>query len=211
MVARLLHAHCGVRLFGVATLAEALELRAAGLHAADGVRLLVLGATVENEWKWCKKFGIEFMIESARTARALLDWPDEEGGGGPFQVHVMLNTGMNRIGLATYDGSTETHGRRPDPPRRPSLAAAFGGGESGGDDADTDAPPPAPPVLSRAQSTLADTLDSVAELAASPSVHIAGLCTHMADAGNSREYTRRQFGRFKDAVVALAARGVTVP
>jgi alanine racemase len=40
-IARLLNKHRGINVFGVATLAEAIELRAGGLN--KGVRVLVLG------------------------------------------------------------------------------------------------------------------------------------------------------------------------
>jgi alanine racemase len=42
-IARLLNKHRGINVFGVATLAEAIELRAGGLN--KGVRVLVLGNT----------------------------------------------------------------------------------------------------------------------------------------------------------------------
>ena len=104
VVARVLHRHCGIDFFAVATLPEALELRAAGL---DDCRVLVLGASVPSEWPVYARFDLELVVESKATADRLaaLQPPPK-----PIKAHVMLNTGMNRIGLSTFDSTTETHG-----------------------------------------------------------------------------------------------------
>ena len=95
VVARVLHRHCGIDFFAVATLPEALELRAAGL--SEGVRVLVLGASVPSEWPVYARFDLELVVESKVTADRLaaLQPPPK-----PIKAHVMLNTGMNRIGLS---------------------------------------------------------------------------------------------------------------
>ena len=105
VVARVLHRHCGIDFFAVATLPEALELRAAGL--SEGVRVLVLGASVPSEWPVYARFDLELVVESKATADRLATLAPPPK---PIKAHVMLNTGMNRIGLSTFDSTTETHG-----------------------------------------------------------------------------------------------------
>ena len=103
VVARVLHRHCGIDFFAVATLPQALELRAAGLDC----RVLVLGASVPSEWPVYARFDLELVVESKVTADRLATLAPPPK---PIRAHVMLNTGMNRIGLSTFDSTTETHG-----------------------------------------------------------------------------------------------------
>mmetsp|Transcript_15680 Transcript_15680/g.48531 ORF Transcript_15680/g.48531 Transcript_15680/m.48531 type:complete len:526 (-) Transcript_15680:48-1625(-) len=223
VVARSLHTHCGIDFFAVATLPEALELRAAGL--VEPVRVLVLGASVPSEWPVYARFGLELVVESSRTAMRLGCLPES---AGPLRVHVMLNTGMNRIGLQTFDSTTETHGRKAESPRRATLRLDDVFKHLGPVPEDGADYPPPPPVMTRSDSLgslgsagrqqeyhgvqIDGAVEVIAALAAAPAVTLAGLCTHMADAtANIHRYTQRQFGRFRDVVVALSKRGVDVP
>ena len=226
VVARVLHRHCGIDFFAVATLPEALELRAAGL---DDCRVLVLGASVPSEWPVYARFDLEMVIESKATADRLASLAPPPK---PIKAHVMLNTGMNRIGLSTFDSTTETHGVKKIEESRSigkqGLQDLFNDlpplPESGGE---TPTMPPRPPLKrSGSGSSLGSTgrlqeyhgilvdqaVDIVAMVAAAPAVEFAGLCTHMADAqANIHRYTQRQFKRFRDVVDALRAKNVPVP
>lgn len=90
--------------FGVATLAEAIELRESGLPTS--VRILVLGASMPSEWTHYAEHDLDIMISSAEAAEELIQWTTAEALAGrlkrPMRAHVMLNTGMSRIGLATF-------------------------------------------------------------------------------------------------------------
>ena len=232
VVARCLRRHCGVAFFAVATLPEALELRAAGLERGD-VRIAVLGASVPDEWAIFAKFGIELVIESAATAKLLCALPKPADDDAALGVHVMLNTGMNRIGLTVFDSTTETHGRANEAPRRVRLADAFAPldepiPEASPVSAPAEPPPPPPPTLRRSVSTSSvgssgrdqeyhgiyvdEAVHVVSEVASAPALRFVGLCTHVADAtANTHRYTQRQFGRFRDIVYALREKGVDVP
>ena len=217
VVARVLHRHCGIDFFAVATLPEALELRAAGL---DDCRVLVLGASVPSEWPVYARFDLEMVIESKATADRLASLAPPPK---PIKAHVMLNTGMNRIGLSTFDSTTETHGVK-------KIEESRSIGKQGLQDLFNDlpplpesetppTPPPRPPLkrtgsgsslgstgrLQEYHGILVDqAVDIVAMVAAAPAVEFAGLCTHMADAqANIHRYTQRQFKRFRDVVDAL--------
>ena len=228
VVARVLHRHCSINFFAVATLPEALELRAAGLN--EGVRVLVLGASVPSEWPVYARFDLELVVESKLTADRLaaLSPPPK-----PIKAHVMLNTGMNRIGLSTFDSTTETHGAK-------AQEASRSIGKQGLQDLFNELPPlpedsekasptikPRPPLcrtgshsslgssghLQEYHGILVDeAVNVVAAVAGAPAVEFVGLCTHMADAQqNVHRYTQRQFGRFRDVVDALRKRNVPVP
>ena len=94
----------GIDAFGVATLDEAIELRKSGLP--DSVRVLVLGASMPSEWSHYADNNLDIMISSAEAAEELIEWTTAEAVAGrlkqPMRAHVMLNTGMSRIGLATF-------------------------------------------------------------------------------------------------------------
>ena len=121
VVARVLHRHCGIDFFAVATLPEALELRVAGLD--DGAA----------SWFWAPP-----CPRSGPSTRALIwNWswsrrpPTDRLAAlqpppKPIKAHVMLNTGMNRIGLSTFDSTTETHGVKKIEESRPSTQARKG-------------------------------------------------------------------------------------
>ena len=60
-----------------------------------------------SEWPVYARFDLEMVIESKATADRLASLAPPPK---PIKAHVMLNTGMNRIGLSTFDSTTETHG-----------------------------------------------------------------------------------------------------
>ena len=96
-VARAL-AESGVRRFAVATLAEAVELREAGV---DG-RLLVFAAPLDGELGAYERYRLEATVSSPEVARAVA----ERGG---LAVHVKVDTGMHRLGVAPEDAAAAVH------------------------------------------------------------------------------------------------------
>ena len=99
-----------IRIFAVATVTEAIELRLSGLTPEE-CRILVLGASHRSEWPVYQRFSLEMMVESRAMAEELVEWArnaweaqKEQGKApeDPIRVHVMLNTGMSRLGLETF-------------------------------------------------------------------------------------------------------------
>ncbi|MEM1125200.1 MAG: alanine racemase [Bacteroidota bacterium] len=82
----------GVRHFCVATLAEALALRADGLQGD----LLVLGAPVPGELVAYRQHGLEAAVATPEVATAVLHLADTQPG---LRVQVLVDTGMQRYGL----------------------------------------------------------------------------------------------------------------
>jgi len=91
-IARVLHDE-GVRHFAVARPAEAVELREAG--CSD--RILVLGAPFTNDLSVYTQYDLDVTVASpgAATAACRHGRPAQ-----PLRVHVKVDTGMGRIGLA---------------------------------------------------------------------------------------------------------------
>ena len=83
----------GVEILAVATLAEAEDLRQSGL----GVRVLVLAAPLPEFLPAYERLGLEAVVSSADVADAVI----ERTPGVP--VHVKVDTGMHRLGLAPAD------------------------------------------------------------------------------------------------------------
>ncbi len=94
-VARTLHNE-GIRYFGVARLAEGIHLREQG-HTA---RILVLGAPMPTQVPRYVDYDLDVTIPSADVAAAVVRHarPDAE-----IRVHVKVDTGMGRLGLAPDD------------------------------------------------------------------------------------------------------------
>ncbi len=92
-----------VKMFAVATLDEALELRAAGIET----QILLLGARTPEERETVVTQGFVPCIHSVAEARA---WEAEavRQGKTPFAVHVDIDTGMGRIGFAEADWHART-------------------------------------------------------------------------------------------------------
>jgi alanine racemase len=92
-----------VKMFGVATLAEALELRAAGIKTP----VLLLGARVPEERETVVKHGFVPCISSVNEAKAW-DALAKQKRKSSFVVHVAIDTGMGRIGFAAPDWTART-------------------------------------------------------------------------------------------------------
>lgn len=96
----------GARSFGVATLAEGVQLRRAGITAP----VLILGnLTQPEELRSCLRWQLMPTISSMREA--LLCHNLASGHGRPMAVHLKLDTGMTRLGADWQEG--------------PRLVAAF--------------------------------------------------------------------------------------
>jgi len=89
----------GARSFGVATLAEAVELRQAGIEAP----VLVLGnLTLVEELRSCLRWRLMPTISSMREA--LLCQNLASGQGRPMALQLKLDTGMARLGADWQEG-----------------------------------------------------------------------------------------------------------
>jgi alanine racemase len=89
----------GASCFGVATLAEGLELRQAGIQAP----ILVLGnLTTAEELRSCLAW--ELMPTVSGMREALLCQNLASGSGRPFALQLKLDTGMARLGADWQDG-----------------------------------------------------------------------------------------------------------
>lgn len=84
-----------VKMFGVATLDEALELRSADIETP----ILLLGARVPEEREIVVANGFVPCVSSVGEAKAW-DALAMQQGKEPFAVHVAIDTGMGRIGFA---------------------------------------------------------------------------------------------------------------
>ena len=87
-VARVLQGE-GVRWFAVARLDEAVALREAGV---DG-RVLVFAAPLDGDLAAYERYGLDATVSSPEVAEAV-------AGRGGLRVHVKVDTGMHRLGLA---------------------------------------------------------------------------------------------------------------
>lgn len=83
----------GVRQFGVATLHEGMQLRAAGI----GEDVWVLSPLLASEIPQALEHQLEPTLPSLDFARALSQ--AAQGGGRPCRVHVEIDTGMGRTGI----------------------------------------------------------------------------------------------------------------
>lgn len=80
----------GVRTFAVAHVAEALRLRALGVTES----ILVFGAPLPGTLATYATHSLDVAVTSAEVAEAVLAHP------APLRVHVKVDTGMHRLGLA---------------------------------------------------------------------------------------------------------------
>ncbi len=94
-VARAL-AHEGIEYFGVARLAEGIRLREAG-HTA---RILVLGAPAPAQLPRYAEHNLDVTVPSADVAAAVVHHARPRA---PLRVHVLVDTGMGRLGLSPDD------------------------------------------------------------------------------------------------------------
>ncbi len=94
-VARAVH-EAGVRHYGVARLPEGIHLREDG-HPG---RILVLGAPAPGQLSQYVKYDLDLTVPSADIAAAVVRHASPEA---PLRVHVKVDTGMGRLGVAPDD------------------------------------------------------------------------------------------------------------
>merc|ERR1712098_628190 len=83
----------GIEGFAVATLLEALSLRNSGIQGS----ILILGAPLPSEFPTYVKYSLDLMISSPDICRKLVEQNLK------VRAHMMINTGMNRIGVKPQD------------------------------------------------------------------------------------------------------------
>ena len=98
-VAQLLEKECAF--FGVSSVAEALELRRAGIQKP----ILILGATDPNAFDVLVKEDIRPTIFTYQQAKKLSDEAQKQGKTAFF--HIAVDTGMSRIGLQVTEQSAD--------------------------------------------------------------------------------------------------------
>jgi len=81
----------GVNTFGVATLAEALALRRAGISE----NVVLLQPSLDDELEAVIDAGVQVSVSALNTARRI----SAKALGRPVHIHIELNTGMNRMGF----------------------------------------------------------------------------------------------------------------
>ena len=86
----------GVEWFGVATLAEAVELRNAGIDE----RILVFAAPLPEYLPAYAKYELDVTVSSLDVAQAVAG---QAARSGRYRVHVKVDTGMGRIGMSPSD------------------------------------------------------------------------------------------------------------
>jgi alanine racemase len=94
----------GVGAFAVATIEEALQLRHSDADMPPFPLVLVLGAAHPSEYDVYAEHGISAVVDSMQAMNDLVEWGrrrETAGGSGakPIRCHVMIDTGMNRLGL----------------------------------------------------------------------------------------------------------------
>lgn len=82
----------GVRLFAVARLSDALELRRADITGT----ILLLGAALPSDLPLCVQHDIDVTVSSPMLAEAACTVAQRYG---PLRIHVKVDTGMGRLGL----------------------------------------------------------------------------------------------------------------
>lgn len=93
----------GLKLFGVATMAEADELKAAGINTP----VLLLGSCLPDEREIVIENGFVPCVSSLAETRAW-DSLAKRNRKAPFAVHAMIDTGMGRIGFAESEWNAKT-------------------------------------------------------------------------------------------------------
>ena len=83
----------GIDRFAVALVEEAVELRRSGLEGD----ILVMGPCQPEQRTTVARFDLVPTVSSRSQLETWLDWGSEQG---PQPVHLKVNTGMNRLGLA---------------------------------------------------------------------------------------------------------------
>ena len=91
----------GADFFAVSSLEEALAVKKIARESAGEVRVLILGYTLPSEISLLIENGITQTVFSLDYAREL----DEAARavGGMLDIHIKLDTGMNRLGFGTWE------------------------------------------------------------------------------------------------------------
>jgi len=93
----------GINTFATATISEAIELRQSNQEMmASGVRIIVLGASVESEYELYAQHRIDLMLSSPEATESLIAWCKAHDNRS-VDVHLMVDTGMSRIGFQLED------------------------------------------------------------------------------------------------------------
>lgn len=82
----------GIEAFAVARPREGVELREAGITG----RILVLGAPLPGDLSICESYDLDITVSSADVASRIAD----SARGARLHVHLKVDTGMSRLGLA---------------------------------------------------------------------------------------------------------------
>lgn len=86
----------GIDFFAVATVAEAWELRNAGINE----RILVLASPLPEQYAYYEPLGLEMTVARVDTLRYVLE---QHRGGINLPFHIKLDTGMTRLGLSAEE------------------------------------------------------------------------------------------------------------
>lgn len=91
---------CGASALALSTIEEALDLQQKGIRA----RMLMMGERAPDELKWCVAHGLVCSVGNKETAALLAAAADRAGARA--SVHLKINTGLNRFGVA-WDQAAE--------------------------------------------------------------------------------------------------------
>ncbi len=89
--------HNYVDLFGVANINEAMNLKRIDKYS----KVLIVGKTLN--FRECIKNKISFTIESMEHFSSLIDYIKDETLKEEINIHIKINTGMNRLGISKID------------------------------------------------------------------------------------------------------------
>ena len=89
---------CGVRHFAVANIDEAIKLRS--VIGTEGM-ILILGPTLPSRYPDAVKYNISLTVDSTASLCSIIDFLS--GTDSRINIHLALNTGMNRIGFASFE------------------------------------------------------------------------------------------------------------
>eukprot|EP01083_Nonionella_stella_P008127 23468_1 len=95
----------GIKVFGVATVIEGIELRESSEQMkSKDVRIIVLGASVEDEYELFSVYNLDLMLSGPNMAESLVNWcknkrTEEDKRNNIIDLQFMMDTGMTRIGF----------------------------------------------------------------------------------------------------------------
>lgn len=96
----------GADFFAVSSLEEAMALKSIARGAGKDVRVLILGYTLPSQVSLLIENGITQTVFSYDYALALAE--EAKKAGGVVDVHIKLDTGMNRLGFGTWESEFDT-------------------------------------------------------------------------------------------------------